>query len=378
MIVDRIITFLDLETTGSKAGRDRVIEIGLIQYLNGKVINEYETLVNPECVIPDMITGITGIRNSDVVDAPLFKSIALKLYELIEDTIVVAHNVSFDYSFLRAEFAKLEVNLNNDILCSVKLSKDLYPHFKKHSLDSIIDRFNLTCERRHRALDDAKIISNFIQCAVNDFSFEKVSTAFRKNLKVINLPSKLSHKDLNKLPSSFGVYTFENEAGQVMYVGWAKNVYLEVTNHFLNQSLRRENILKSVTKVDFMPTFGELGAIFFEIKLTNDLKPIYTKKFKLFGKYLLVDSVSSNLPWWPINGYMCIEEQKGTEGQLFLFKNWRLYAVVDFNEDSTSLNFLPSSILEKGFIDILASKLQSKSGYKIMSEFELRQFEEIH
>jgi len=294
---------------------------------------------------------------------------------VIEDSLLVAVYVSFDYSLLRAEFSRLGVNLNNDVLCSVKLSRDLYPEFKRHSLESIIDRFGLSCERRHRALDDAKIIFEFIQCAVNDHTYEEVAIAFSKNLKVIKLPPNLNPKDLNKLPTTPGVYIFKSQNSEILYVSAAKNIYLDTTGHFLNQSIRRESILSEVVCVDCIPSFGEFGAAVLEIQLSKKLKPVYSKKFKPIGKYLPISYDESLLPWWPTKGFVCVEEKNGKEGQLFIFSKWKLVATANYTADTFELDYLKDPILDKSLIDLLSSRFKYKSGFKFLTEFEFQELQ---
>ncbi len=153
--------FLDIETTGVSPGRDRITEIGALVYEDGKIVRRYETLINPEVPIPQYIITICGITDEMVKDAPLFQDVAEELMELAEGRIFVAHNVSFDYGFIRAEYERTGIEFNLPRLCTVQLSRKLFPAQRKHNLDAVMERMGLQCSRRHRALDDAQVICSF-------------------------------------------------------------------------------------------------------------------------------------------------------------------------------------------------------------------------
>jgi len=157
------LAIVDVETTGGSSRYHRVIEIGILRVENGKVVKKFNSLINPECVVPSFITEITGIKNSDVEDAPLFMDMQDEILELFEDAIFVAHNVGFDYSFIQNEFARIDREFNVPRLCTVRLSRKLFKEHHHHDLSSIIRRMGLMCENRHRALDDAKVLWEFIK-----------------------------------------------------------------------------------------------------------------------------------------------------------------------------------------------------------------------
>jgi DNA polymerase-3 subunit epsilon len=160
---DRILTIVDVETTGASAKMGRIIEIGVLRVEHGEVVRTYKSLINPGQPIPEFITGMTGIRERDVLAAPAFEEIADELLELFEGATFVAHNAPFDYSFLRAEFARLGYGFLLPRLCTVQLSRALYPEHKRHNLSALIDRFSFTCQSRHRAYDDAEVLWQFLQ-----------------------------------------------------------------------------------------------------------------------------------------------------------------------------------------------------------------------
>jgi DNA polymerase-3 subunit epsilon len=175
------LAIVDLETTGGKAGVHRVTEIGIIRVEHGVVTERYQTLVNPEQAIPPYITEITGITNALVADAPVFAEVALKVAELCADAIFVAHNASFDAGFLRAELAAEGLPLHNPILCSVKLSRRLFPEYPKHNLSTLIERHNLVCDSRHRALADADAVWQFLSLLPVLHSEARIAAAIKQS-----------------------------------------------------------------------------------------------------------------------------------------------------------------------------------------------------
>ncbi len=159
----RPLVFIDIETTGMGPQNSRVLEIGALRVEDGQVVKTYKQLINPEEPVPSFITGLTGINGSDVHGAPTFGEVAHELSELFNGAIFVAHNVSFDYGFIKAEFARLGQLFAQDRICTVRLSRKLYPAQRSHRLDEVIRIHGYDVESRHRAYDDAEILYKFYQ-----------------------------------------------------------------------------------------------------------------------------------------------------------------------------------------------------------------------
>ena len=140
--------FLDIETTGGNLSRDRITEIGIRFWRAGEVVDEWKTLLNPDVRISPFIEKLTGISNTMVADAPSFASIAGTLEEKLRDTIFVAHNARFDYGFIKSEYRRLGLLFSARVLCTVKLSRCLYPEFRQHNMDALIERHGLAQVQR--------------------------------------------------------------------------------------------------------------------------------------------------------------------------------------------------------------------------------------
>ena len=146
---------IDIETTGGNPKTDKITEIAVLVHDGQKIIREYSTLINPECRIPYHISALTGITNEMVANAPKFYEIARELVELTRDTFFVAHNVAFDYGFIRSEFQRLGYEYKRDQLCTVRLSRKIIPGHKSYSLGRLCDDLGIHINGRHRAMGDA-------------------------------------------------------------------------------------------------------------------------------------------------------------------------------------------------------------------------------
>src|SRR4051812_20781360 len=176
-MLDRSLVFIDLETTGASAGVDRITEIGLIEVNNGEYVEEWSALVCPQMDIPPFIEALTGISNAMVAAAPVFAIFAAELHARLRGKLLIAHNARFDYGFLRAEFGRLDTEFAADLICTVKLSRKLFPGHARHNLDSLIERHEITCDARHRALGDARVLWDLIRKWRTDPGADAVNAA---------------------------------------------------------------------------------------------------------------------------------------------------------------------------------------------------------
>ncbi|HNG12479.1 MAG TPA: 3'-5' exonuclease, partial [Saprospiraceae bacterium] len=198
---------IDIETTGGRADRDRITEIGIVITDGNTVFDSFESLVNPEMGIPPYITQLTGIDNEMVEDAPRFYEIAKKIVELTEDTIFVAHNVRFDYGFIQEEFRRLGYSFSKKKICTVVMSRKAFPGLKSYSLGNLIRYFNIPAERRHRALDDAQATSTLLSYILESQSTANEIYRLVRDLHQESLlPAELPADKINALPEVCGVY----------------------------------------------------------------------------------------------------------------------------------------------------------------------------
>lgn len=166
--------FVDIETTGGNANRDRITEVAILKMRGGELVSEWSTLVNPLTYIPESIQHLTGINDEMVRDLAPFQEIYKDIFERLENCVFVAHNARFDYDFLKNEFKRCDKIFRAPVLCTVKLSRNLFPQHRRHNLDSIMDRHGLQCSARHRAMGDAKVLFDFMKTYMTPLSLNKL------------------------------------------------------------------------------------------------------------------------------------------------------------------------------------------------------------
>jgi len=157
----RPLVFLDVETTGASSTTSRILEVGALRVEGGKVVKKFKQLIDPTEYVPSFITGLTGITNDDIYGQPIFAQIADELAEMLHDAVFVAHNVGFDYAFIQKEFKLVGTKFTADRLCTVRLSRKLFPLQRSHRLDEIIRIHGYQVANRHRAYDDAEVLYKF-------------------------------------------------------------------------------------------------------------------------------------------------------------------------------------------------------------------------
>jgi DNA polymerase-3 subunit epsilon len=276
------VACVDLETTGGMAAHHRVIEVGIVLLDGGEVVEEWCTLVNPGVRIPSAIAAFTGIDDAMVADAPPFADAHAEVLRRLQGRLFVAHNARFDYGFLRTEFRRLGVCFAAPALCTVKLSRALYPEHARHNLDTLIERFGLACEARHRALGDARVLPDLLVAIERDHGGAAVHAAVETALREPRLPPQLRPELADDLPETPGVYLFKGEAGALLYVGKSRNIRSRVFDHLggAHRSARESRLTQLVREVEWIETGGELGALLLESKLVKELEPSANRRLR--------------------------------------------------------------------------------------------------
>jgi DNA polymerase-3 subunit epsilon len=276
------IAFLDLETTGMSAAIDRVTEVGIVRVDadpedGAPRVSEWSTLVNPGEPIPAMIQALTGITDAMVANAPPFSDIASGIEARIDGCVFVAHNARFDHGFLKHEFARLDRPFSARALCTVKLSRRLYPDAAGHGLDAIVARHSLAATDRHRALGDARAIWEFVQALYREIPPDTIAAVVKRILKIPSLPPQLPADALDHVPETPGVYMFYGENPLPLYVGKSINLRDRVAAHFCGDWQRETDLRLSqeIRRIEFEETAGEVGALLRESQLVKTLLPAH-------------------------------------------------------------------------------------------------------
>ncbi len=277
-----MFAIIDIETTGGSPHNSKITEIAIILHNGQEIVEEYSTLINPETYIPYQITQITGISNDMVRDAPKFYEIAKKIVELTEDAVFVAHNVNFDYGFVKAAFKDLGYVYHRKTLCTVRMSRVVFPGYRSYSLGTLCNNLGIHLENRHRALGDAKATAIlFDKILKSDASIvEDINDAAIAIPK--NLPPQLKEDTLSKIPKGVtGVYYFHNMFGDVIYVGKSKDIKKRIQQHFVSKSTKKsQRMLNDIAHISIENTGSELIALLLESDEIKKLKPMYNTSQK--------------------------------------------------------------------------------------------------
>ncbi len=278
------LVFIDLETTGANPSDDRITEIGIVRVDNGTV-TQWSSLVNPQTPIPPFIQNLTGITDAMVSDAPVFESLAEQLWTQLNGALFIAHNVRFDHGFLTNAFKRMGKELRCEVLCTVKLSRKLYPDEVKHNLSSLIERHQLTAAARHRALADADVLWQFWQTIQRDIPADTLQEVFRSLVKAPHSPSALAPDMLQKIPNTCGVYQFFDENDTALYISKSAHMRRHAQSHFNNPSAHAKNsaFAHQVKRVAWQESAGDIGAALLEAYLIKDLQPRHNRVLRENG-----------------------------------------------------------------------------------------------
>jgi DNA polymerase-3 subunit epsilon len=273
---------LDLETTGGNPVQDRITEIAAVRVENGVEVARWSTLVNPGTSISSFIQNLTGISNDMVAQAPGFDEVAKPLLALLKDAVLVAHNVRFDHGFLLNEFARLETPLRVKTLCTVRLSRLLYPQFKSHGLDAIMQRHGLKTSARHRAMGDVEMVLAWLAQAEEALGIDQVKQQALTLLQgSAALPPQLE-TNVADIPETPGVYLFFGEGPLPLYIGKSIKLRSRVMSHFqaASREAREMRIAQEIRRVEWIETAGELGALLLEARLVKEKQPVYNRQLR--------------------------------------------------------------------------------------------------
>ena len=283
--LDRDLVCVDLETTGGSAAWHRIIEIGIVEVDRDGTRREWSTLVNPGARIPPQIVAFTGITDAMVATAPDFASVHRELLARLKGRLFVAHNARFDYGFIRAELGRLDIRWSAKSLCTVKLSRRLYPAEPRHNLDAVMARHAIDCSARHRALGDARVLADLIACWQSERDPDELNRAVELLLREVSLPAQLPPELADDLPEGAGVYRFYGENGALLYVGKSRNLRNRVLDHFAPRARSSidARLAQSVRRVAWTETAGELGALLVEARAVKAEQPLHNRRLRASG-----------------------------------------------------------------------------------------------
>ncbi len=293
-----MFAIVDIETTGGFAEKNGITEIAIIRHDGQQVIDEFSTLINPQIEIPPFIENYIGITNDMVAHAPTFDEVSEEVYERLKDCIFVAHNVNFDYSFVKHQLKQASFDLTSKKLCTVRLSRKLLPGLPSYSLGNLCASIGIPVQNRHRALGDASATVKVFEKILMQEDAEKTIAGFlKRGSKESALPPHLDKKEFEQLPSQPGVYYFYDETGKIIYVGKAVNIKKRVFSHFSGNTSteKKQNFMREIKHVGFQETGSEFQAFILESIEIKKHWPKHNKALKsLEFSYAIYDYEDQN------------------------------------------------------------------------------------
>lgn len=289
---------VDIETTGGYAAANGITEISIHAFDGSSVTEKFETLVNPGQPIPPYISAMTGITDKMVSSAPRFAEVAELVYRILQDKVFIAHNVNFDYSFVKSHLQEAGFDLLSKKLCTVRLSRKILPGLPSYSLGRLCESLGIINTQRHRACGDAEATTKVFQLLLQKDKEQHIQKSLLRNSKEAILPPNVPKEDFLKLPYTPGVYYFHNEKGKVVYVGKANNIRYRVNSHFSNnsESRQKQNFMKHVYNISYQDCGTELMACILESAEIKKIWPAFN---------------SSQKKWEDVYGVFSYEDQNG-------------------------------------------------------------------
>ena len=279
---------IDVETTGTAATYGKLTEIAIILHDGVSVTETFNTLINPECNIPYHITRLTGISNEMVANAPKFYEVAKIIIELTAGKIFVAHNATFDYSFIKEEFKRLGYDYKRKTICTVKLGRKLLPGYRSYSLGNICADLGITITDRHRAIGDALATAKLFELLIQQNNLLESSLFVQQTYP-------LSKEKMGDIPAKTGVYYFYDSKGSLIYIGKSKDIHQRVLTHMSNSQTKKAIEMRDkIADISWEVTGSELVALLLESSEIKKHKPLYNRSQRRsafnFGLFSFEDS----------------------------------------------------------------------------------------
>jgi len=286
-----LYAIVDIETTGSYAAGSGITEIAIVIHDGRQILHFYETLVNPHRHIPIFIQSLTGITNEMVATAPSFREVAAQIHELLQDKVFVAHNVNFDYSFVKHHLEQAGFEWNAKKLCTLRMARKLIPGLQRYGLGHLCHSIGINHEHHHRAGGDAMATAHLFTLLVEKDDKDVIASMLKGRSKEQYLPPHLPVEQVDNLPHAPGVYYFYNATGKIVYVGKANNIFKRVKSHFSNNKSgkQKQDFLRDIYRISYKECATELMAHILESTEIRRLWPVYNRsqrgylaKFGLF------------------------------------------------------------------------------------------------
>ena len=280
---------VDVETTGLAADEGRMIEFAAYKVHNGKIIDQYSTLLNPGQHIPNFIRNMTGISNEMVYRAPQFKDVSVQIARFLEGSVFVAHNSQFDYSFVKSEMNRARLDFDMPQLCTRKLSSRIFPQLPRKALDQVCHHLGIRISGRHRAYGDARATAHLLIELLEYVREKHEVVSLDELLKFQNIPHRVDrHRNQNVFkaamkaaPNAPGVYRVYNSDDDIIYVGKAKNLKLRMASYLTENARDAAKVRKMIgqaRRLEWESTASELSAFLAELQLIRRHQPRFNSQ----------------------------------------------------------------------------------------------------
>jgi len=341
-----LYSILDVETTGGKFNEEGITEIAIYRFDGEKIVDQFVSLINPEIPIQPFVQQLTGINDKMLINAPKFYQIAKRILEITENSILVAHNSSFDYRMLKIEFERLGYKFYISQLCTVKLSKKIIPDLKSYKLGNLVKNLGIPISNRHRASGDALATVELFKLLLLKDNEKVIVNSLITETK----PSSKNkwQKLINKLPNDVGIYYFHDQNGKIIYIGKSNNIKNRVNQHLTGKSKKSLNIQLEAFDITFERTGSELIALLKENTEIKKHKPKFNKLLKKIIKKFCLE-ICENLDGDKylrichyddtVNYLECYSSLKTANSRLEFFK--KKYELSDsIKKNNTNINLL--------------------------------------
>jgi DNA polymerase III subunit epsilon len=347
------IVFVDLETTGGTFGIDRITEIGIVE-VGPQGVSQWTSLVNPGRAIPAFVQQLTGITNDMVRDAPTFEELAADLLERMNGRLFIAHNAHFDHSFLKGEFKRIGLRFAPDVLCTVQLSRAVYPSESRHGLDALVERHALVPSARHRALADADLLWQFWQHLHRVHAPDVLLAHVERVTRRFQLAAHIDEDTIERICAGCGVYTFYGDDDKPVFVGKSVRLRQRVRSHLIGprRSAKDFRLAALVRRVEWKATGGEIGALLAEAQMVATMRPALNRIPKSRG------ADARGAPW-PYAGAIAIEERDAATGERawHVIDRWRFLGTFASLDEARNVRAAASPEFELAVYRILSERL---------------------
>ncbi|MCL1673036.1 3'-5' exonuclease [Elizabethkingia ursingii] len=296
-------SIIDIESNGGAFKKESIIEIAIYRFDGHEIVDQFISLVNPEDVISPYVQKLTGITAKMVKTAPKFHEIAKRIVEITEGTVIVGHNVEFDYRMIRQSFHRLGYNYERETIDTIPLAKKLIPNEESYSLGKLSKSLGIPLTDRHRASGDARATVELFKILLAKDQ-EKEILKHQKETQVSNNLNKKITILTEFLPAENGIIYFQNANGDILYTDYSSNIYQTATKIFHARTKKWDKLKAETTQIHYEFTGNELIAKLMMLQKTKKKTP--SLPFGLYYK----------------NDKYIIERTKGQTGDLLKFKSF--------------------------------------------------------